>query len=125
LRLWLIGLIFSTSLFAKQSFQIVIEKNYMQITAPSRSEWSQAKLSDEENSTISVTFINKTQTHFHSLLKTQVAVLRRFTIKPESQRSFEIEYSDDYEYFYTPMSPAGQTIKLAFTGKSYEVPAQK
>jgi hypothetical protein len=126
LRILILILVSTTSVWAAQSFQLTLEKLSTIIEAPSRTEWGKtSKLAGSEMATISVTFINKTPTNYHSLIKTQNGVLKRFVVKSNAQKTFEIEYSDNFNYFYVPMSPPGQTIELTFSGNTYEIPAKK
>lgn len=100
--------------FAQQkseAFLVTIKNMSIHVISPEKKE-----------DVVSVVIKNDTTVRIISELRNQDKVLKRFTMKAQSQKSIQLNINEFKDLFYVSVAPAFQAVELKFNEKPYEIP---
>lgn len=94
-----------------EAFLVTIKNLSIHVVSPTQQE-----------ETVSVVVKNETSENILSQLKTEDRVLKRFNLKPQSQRAISLSTKDIEKLYYISIAPPFQSVELKYNQRPYEIP---
>lgn len=112
------------ALQSTSSFYVLIQERKISVSSPDKKNLlsSQGLSSANAKTKVSLVFDNKTLDKIYAELKTKSKSIEKFVIKPNQNKTIEVEMDLIGKLSFVPISPPFQAIPLKFSQGTYEIP---
>ena len=112
-----ITLTISSSVFAQENadaFIVTLSDEKVRVVSPKKKQ-----------KIIGVIIKNETFDNITSELRSDKGVIKRFVLKSQASKSFQVNYSKINTLYYVSIAPPFQAVELRFSQRAYEIPEEK